>query len=165
MENKIKQNKKYSKTIVHKRKIKYHENKNQILSFVTILSVALMTFSCTNDSPKEVTPLKSIVDIAKADPANFSILVDALKTGLDATLGNAGSYTVFAPTNAAFTTAGITSASISAMTVSADIANLKLVLQNHVISLGTRSNDLLAASYTRTFAFLKQLLLLLQELI
>jgi hypothetical protein len=34
------------------------------------------------------------------------------------------------------------------MTVSADIANLKLVLQNHVISLGTRSNDLLAASYT-----------------
>jgi uncharacterized surface protein with fasciclin (FAS1) repeats len=51
--------------------------------------------------------LKSIVDIAKADPANFSILVDALKkTGLDATLGNAGSYTVFAPTNAAFTTAG-----------------------------------------------------------
>jgi uncharacterized surface protein with fasciclin (FAS1) repeats len=42
---------------------------------------------------------KSIVDIAKADPANFSILVDALKkTGLDATLGNAGSYTVFAPT-------------------------------------------------------------------
>jgi uncharacterized surface protein with fasciclin (FAS1) repeats len=60
-----------------------------------------MTFSCTNDSPKEVTPLKSIVDIAKADPANFSILVDALKkTGLDA-LGNAGSYTVLAPTNAA----------------------------------------------------------------
>jgi hypothetical protein len=38
------------------------------------------------------------------------------------------------------------------MTVSADIANLKLVLQNHV-SLGTRSNDLLAASYTRTFGF------------
>jgi uncharacterized surface protein with fasciclin (FAS1) repeats len=67
--------------------------KNQILSFVTILSVALRR---TNDSPKEVTPLKSIVDIAKADPANFSILVDALKTGLDATLGNAGSYTVLA---------------------------------------------------------------------
>jgi uncharacterized surface protein with fasciclin (FAS1) repeats len=50
--------------------------------------------SCTNDT-KEVTPLKSIVDIAKADPANFSILVDALKkTGLDATLGNAGSYSI-----------------------------------------------------------------------
>jgi uncharacterized surface protein with fasciclin (FAS1) repeats len=44
---------------------------------------------------------KSIVDIAKADPTNFSILVDALKkTGLEATLTSAGSYT-FAPTNAA----------------------------------------------------------------
>jgi hypothetical protein len=40
--------------------------------------------------PKEVTLLKSIVEIAKADQANFSILVDALKkTSLDATLGNA----------------------------------------------------------------------------
>jgi uncharacterized oligopeptide transporter (OPT) family protein len=39
---------------------------------------------------------------------------------------------------------GITSASINAMTAPADntaIANLKLVLQNHVIGLGTRSND------------------------
>jgi hypothetical protein len=54
-------------------------------------------------------------------------------------------------TTNAFTTAGITSASISAMTVSADIANLKLVLQNHVISLGTRSNDLLAAIKTEHF--------------
>lgn len=130
--------------------------KNQILSFIAIIAVALTTFSCTSDSPKEVTPLKSIIDIAKADPANFSILVDALKkTSLDATLGSAGSYTVFAPTNAAFTAAGITSASISAMTAATDIANLKLVLQNHVIGVGTRANDLLTSGYTRTFGFLK----------
>jgi uncharacterized surface protein with fasciclin (FAS1) repeats len=133
--------------------------KKQILSFVTILTVALMTFSCTNDEPKEVTPLKSIVDIAKADPANFSILVDALKkTGLEATLSNSGSYTVFIPTNAAFTAAGITSASINALVAPADnvaIANLRLLLQNHVITLGTRSNDLLTAGYSKTFAFYK----------
>ena len=133
--------------------------KNQILSFVTILAVALMTFSCTNDEPKEVTPLKSIVDIAKEDPANFSILIDALKkTGLEATLANSGSYTVFAPTNAAFTAAGVTSASINALTAPADataISNLRLLLQNHVITLGTRADDLLAAGYTRTFAFYK----------
>lgn len=133
--------------------------KNQILSLVTILAVALMTFSCTNDEPKEVTPLKSIVDIAKADPANFSILIDALKkTGLEATLANSGSYTVFAPTNAAFTAAGVTSASINALTAPADataISNLRLLLQNHVITLGTRADDLLAAGYTRTFAFYK----------
>ncbi|CAM2845426.1 fasciclin domain-containing protein [Flavobacterium frigoris] len=133
--------------------------KNQILSFIAIVAVALTTFSCTSDSPKEVTPLKSIIDIAKADPANFSILVDALKkTGLDGTLGNAGSYTVFAPTNAAFTAAGFTSASINALVAPADnvaIANLKLVLQNHVIGLGTKANDLVAGGYFKTFGFLK----------
>lgn len=130
--------------------------RNQILSFVAILVVALMTFSCSTDEPKEVTPFKSIVDIAKADPTNFSILVDALKkTGLEATLTSAGSYTVFAPTNAAFTAAGYTSAGINALTAPADnvaIANLRLILQNHVVGIGTKSDDLLAAGYTRTFA-------------
>lgn len=130
--------------------------RNQILSLVTILVVALMTFSCSTDEPKEVTPLKSIVDIAKADPANFSILVDALKkTGLEGTLTSAGSYTVFAPTNAAFIAAGYPSSRINSWTVpanNADIATLRLILQNHVIGIGTRSDDLLAAGYTRTFA-------------
>jgi uncharacterized surface protein with fasciclin (FAS1) repeats len=135
--------------------------KNQILYFVTILSVALMTFSCTNDETKDVVKLPSIVDIAKADPANFSILVDALKiTALDLTLSNPGSYTLFAPTNAAFTTAGITSASIKALNplVPADatiIANLKLVLQNHVLGIGTRSLDLVAGGYFKTFGLYK----------
>jgi hypothetical protein len=77
--------------------------------------------------------LKSIVDIAKADPANFSILVDALKkTGLDATLGNAV-HIQYLLLQTQLYNCGITSASISAMTAPADIANLKLVLQNHVI--------------------------------
>jgi uncharacterized surface protein with fasciclin (FAS1) repeats len=135
--------------------------KNQILYFVTILSVALMTFSCTNDDTKDVVKLPSIVDIAKADPANFSIFVDALrKTGLEITLSNPGSYTVFAPTNAAFTAAGYTSAAINALNplVTADaqkIADLKLVLQNHVLGVGTRSSDLLAGGYFKTFGLFK----------
>lgn len=135
--------------------------KNQILYFVTILSVALMTFSCTNDDTKDVVKLPSIVEIAKADPANFSIFVDALKkTGLEVTLSNPGSYTVFAPTNAAFTAAGYTSAAINALNplVPADataIADLKLRLQNHVLGIGTRTSDLLAAGYSKTFGFLK----------
>jgi uncharacterized surface protein with fasciclin (FAS1) repeats len=133
--------------------------KNQILYFVAILSVALMTFSCTNDDTKDVVKLPSIVDIAKADPTNFSILVDALnKTGLATTLSNPGSYTVFAPTNAAFTAAGITSASIIALNpaVPADvqkIADLKLVLQNHILGVGTRSLDLVAGSSFKTFGY------------
>jgi uncharacterized surface protein with fasciclin (FAS1) repeats len=134
--------------------------KNQILYFVTILSVALMTFSCSNDDNREVTKLPSIVEIAKAD-ANFSIFADALKkTGLDVALGNPGSFTVFAPTNTAFTTAGYSSAVINALNplVAIDaqaIADLKLRLQNHVLNLGTRSSDLLATTYFKTFASTK----------
>ena len=134
--------------------------KNQILYFVALISVTLLTYSCSETS-EDVVKLPSIVDIAKADPTNFSILVDALtKTSLATTLSNPGSYTVFAPTNAAFTAAGITSASINALNpnVPADataIANLKLVLQNHVIGIGTRSTDLLAGGYFKTFGFLK----------
>lgn len=134
--------------------------KNQILYFVAILAVTFLTFSCSETSD-DVVKLPSIVDIAKADPANFSILVDALnKTSLTTTLSNPGSYTFFAPTNAAFTNAGITSAYINALnpTVPADavkIADLKLILQNHVLGIGTRTSDLLAGAYFKTFGFLK----------
>jgi len=132
--------------------------KNQLQRFLFVLTTALVLFSCT-DETKVITPLNSILQIAKNDPANFSILVDALvKTGLDGTANGQGSYTVFAPTNAAFTTAGFSSAAINALnsSVPADkivIDNLRSVLQNHIIGIGTRSADLLAAGYTRTFAF------------
>ncbi|WP_396170119.1 fasciclin domain-containing protein [Flavobacterium sp.] len=126
--------------------------KNQILYFVAILSVTFLTFSCSETS-EDVARLPSIVDIAKSDP-NFSILVEAVtKTGLATTLNSPGSYTVFAPTNDAFNKAGIKSGDITAMTDATAIANLRLVVQNHVISTGTRSTDLLAGGYWRTFAF------------
>lgn len=132
----------------------------QLLYFASIFVLMLSTISCTDDT-KEVVKLSSIVEIAKADPANFSILVDALKkTSLDVTLSNPGSYTVFAPTNAAFSAAGYSSAAINALDplVPADaikIADLKLRLQNHVIGIGTRADDLIAGGYFKTFGFLK----------
>jgi transforming growth factor-beta-induced protein len=46
---------------------------------------------------------QSIVDIAVADPDNFSILVDLVVFAeLDGVLSGDGQFTVFAPTNAAF---------------------------------------------------------------
>lgn len=128
--------------------------KNQILYLVAILSVTFLTFSCSETS-EDVVRLPSIVDIAKSDP-NFSVLVEAVtKTGLATTLSNPGSYTVFAPTNDAFKNAGILPGQITAMTDATAIANLRLVVQNHVLSPGTRSTDLLAGGYFRTFAFYK----------
>lgn len=135
--------------------------KNLIQKFIFILAVSASLFSCSDDT-QTIAKFPTIVEIATADPANFSILKDALvKTGLDVTLNTPGSYTVFAPTNAAFTTAGISSAYINALTAPADnvaIANLKQILLYHVIGIGTRANDLIANSatgitgYTKTFA-------------
>jgi uncharacterized surface protein with fasciclin (FAS1) repeats len=71
-------------------------------SFLLTLSViALLGLnSCDNDSSDP-----SIAVIATADP-DLSTLLDALqRTGLDATLNDPGTYTVFAPTNAAFDSA------------------------------------------------------------
>ncbi|QBN19452.1 fasciclin domain-containing protein [Flavobacterium nackdongense] len=126
--------------------------KNQILYLVAILSVTFLTFSCSETS-EDVARLPSIVDIAKSDP-NFSILVEAVvKTGLATTLSNPGSYTVFAPTNDAFNKAGIKSGDITAMTDATAIANLRVVVLNHVLGIGTRSSDLLAGGYFKTFGF------------
>jgi uncharacterized surface protein with fasciclin (FAS1) repeats len=135
--------------------------KNQILKTILVAFVAIMTFSCTStdDNKEVVVPKKSILDIVKADP-DFSILVAALKkTGLEAPgtspLGSAGSYTVFAPTNAAFIKAKFTLDAINALnavTDKATIDNLRKMLQNHILGVGTLANDLLAAGYVKTFA-------------
>jgi uncharacterized surface protein with fasciclin (FAS1) repeats len=136
--------------------------KNQFLYAVIIVALSFFVNSCTEPS-KDVERLPTIVDIANADPANFSILVAALtKTGLATTFTGAGSYTVFAPTNAAFARipAYSTKERVDALNaaVPADlilINDLRTILQYHVQGIGTRSSDLLAAGYSRTFAFYK----------
>jgi transforming growth factor-beta-induced protein len=82
-------------------------NFKTILSVVAMIAIGMFTLtSCqkdddNNDSNINDTP-KSIAAIASADP-QFSILVQALtKADLATTLGQSGTYTVFAPTNDAF---------------------------------------------------------------
>ncbi len=133
--------------------------KNQIIKLMCLFVVAFTTFSCTSDdNNKEIAKLPTILEIAQADPANFSILIEALKaTSLTPTVSGQGSYTVFAPTNTAFTAAGFTEAGIKALNpaVPADattIANLRKILQNHILGVGTKADDLLTAGYVKTFA-------------
>jgi transforming growth factor-beta-induced protein len=77
-----------------------------ILSLVAVIAIGMLTLtSCQKDDDNNDnmnnTP-KSIAAIASADP-QFSILVQALtKADLATTLGQSGTYTVFAPTNEAF---------------------------------------------------------------
>jgi len=71
-----------------------------------LLSLSLITISCNNDddgydTPEE--PQSTTITALASESDDLSILVSALQAaGLDSTLDSEGSFTVFAPTNAAF---------------------------------------------------------------
>lgn len=81
----------------------------------------------------------NLVAIASKE-TNLTIFVAAVKrTELDADIAVLGNYTIFAPTDAAFTSAGITAAAVATLPI--DL--LRSVLRNHIISGRILSTDLL----------------------
>ena len=123
------------------------------IKFLLVALVAFSAFSITSCSDDdEATPApKTITQLAQGN-ADLSILVQALtKADLATTLNNAGTYTVFAPDNQAFIDAGLTSAAISALSTPAEIAGLKNVLLNHVISTKLTAAQL-TTGYKKTLA-------------
>ena len=125
---------------------------NKISKAIAIITVALISFSCENDTENVIEKYPTIVEILDKDATNFSILKAALvKTDLLNTFRNPGSYTVFAPKNSSFVTAGITEVSIAAMTP-AQVATLKKQLQYHVLSVGTLSADFPTNGYMNSFS-------------
>ncbi len=74
---------------------------------VAILSVSLFTVSCKKDDAPAPVQQKSITELATSTP-DLSLLAAAVtRAGLATTLSSAGTFTVFAPTNAAFTSIGL----------------------------------------------------------
>jgi transforming growth factor-beta-induced protein len=97
--------------------------------------------ACNKDEDTDtMEQSKNIVDIASADP-NFSILVEALKKAdLVSTLEDSGPFTVFAPTNAAFTSL-LADLGVSGIDdLSAE--TLKPILLYHVLGAKVMSNGL-----------------------
>lgn len=95
----------------------------------------------------KVIPLPSIKDLAVLNP-NFSLLVAALtRADLVTTFTNAGTFTVFAPTNAAFTDAGLTLEVIN----NTPIPALTEILKNHVLG-STKTASELTTGYVKTLA-------------
>jgi len=80
------------------------KNSFNLFAFFSILVVSVAFLSCEKDKNSNIMTSHTITDVA-ASNSNFSTLVLALKrAGLDDELANpASSFTVFAPTNAAFT--------------------------------------------------------------
>lgn len=123
---------------------------NKIKLIALLALVAFVSLSCNNDDDNDTSPQpQTIVAIAKGNP-NLTSLVAALeKADLATTLNASGSYTVFAPTNTAFS-AFLTAngyADLNAVPVPA----LKEILLNHVLAAKVKSTDI-ATGYVKTLA-------------
>ena len=110
-----------------------------------LLLVGLTILSCSNDDDGGPRPSGELtITQNAANDTDLTLLVQALqRANLDATLEGTGPFTVFAPTNQAFTDllADLGASSIDEVEVDA----LTDILLNHVISGETRSTDLTSA--------------------
>ena len=106
---------------------------NLFFLLITVLSFGFI--ACSDEDESSIPETNTIVDIAVGD-AQFSTLVAALqRTNLVSTLQGTGPFTVFAPTNAAFTALGVDLATISD-------SDLTKILLNHVIGAKVNAGDI-----------------------
>lgn len=126
------------------------KNISKVIKLSVLAIIASISFGCSNDDNSASSPTNnSISGIASRTP-DLSLLVDALnRADLVQTLDQSGSYTVFAPTNAAFTTYLNDNgySSLNEVPVNA----LKEILLNHVVS-GVLPSSSLATGYLKTLA-------------
>lgn len=92
-------------------------------------------------------PTKTIAQLATETPSLSLLLTAVVKAGLAGAVSGPGKFTVFAPTNDAFTAAGFpTDASIN----SADAAAVTAIVSAHVLPTTVFSSDLIAGSTANT---------------
>jgi uncharacterized surface protein with fasciclin (FAS1) repeats len=121
------------------------KNYFKLFTLALLASTVLIFPSCDDDN----TNLDSIVEIASADP-QFSILVEALvKADLVDALSGDGPFTVFAPTNTAFSNL-LDDLGVASLD-DVDEATLKNILLHHVVSGKVMAADL-TNSYVATLS-------------
>ena len=106
---------------------------------LTVLASSLFLMSCEKDEPTSNT----ITDVVLQNN-DFTILRAAVSRAGLADALRAGTLTVFAPNDAAFTASGLDLATVNGL----DVNTLKAVLQYHVLATKNLSTDLPTASNT-----------------
>jgi uncharacterized surface protein with fasciclin (FAS1) repeats len=121
--------------------------KLKLLKTAFVAIFAVVAFSCSDDDSNNTN--NTIAGIASRN-ANLSSLVAALdRAGLTSTLNGSGSFTVFAPTNAAFTAFLNANGFANLEAVPVDV--LRQVLLNHVVTGSVQSSQL-STGYIKTLA-------------
>ncbi|MFN7099555.1 MAG: fasciclin domain-containing protein [Flavobacterium sp.] len=124
------------------------KNAIKFKSLLMIALLAIFSVSCDNDDDKAVAD-ETITGLAVKSP-NLSILVQALtRADLATTLQGSGSFTVFAPTDAAFTAFLQANNFANINQVPQDV--LTRILLNHVVSGNFRAANL-QTGYIKTLA-------------
>ena len=122
--------------------------KNIFKVFSVALAIGFAVVSC-NDNEDEPVMSQTIYAIASRDADLSSLKTAVDKAGLAATLDAQGTFTVFAPSNAAFTTFLKANGFASLNDVPA--AALKEILLNHVLAKSVKSTEL-TTGYVSTLA-------------
>ncbi|WP_320814005.1 fasciclin domain-containing protein [Flavobacterium sp.] len=120
------------------------KNITKLIKLTLCVATMAIMFSCSDD---DSTQNNSISGIASRN-SDLTTLVEALdRADLVQTLDQSGNYTVFAPTNAAFST--FLTANGFASINDVPVATLKEILLNHVINSVNYSTDL-STGYVKT---------------
>ncbi len=120
--------------------------KTILLAFIAISSLTIT--SCSDDDDDSTPAVDNTITGVASRTANLSTLVSALnRAGLASTLQGSGPFTVFAPTNAAFST--FLTANGYANIDAVPVAALKEILLNHVVN-GENLSTSLTTGYVKT---------------
>jgi uncharacterized surface protein with fasciclin (FAS1) repeats len=130
-------------------KLSKQNSMKKLFRNVAIVALSIVAISCSKDENQPAQ--QTITEIAVATP-DFSTLVTALtRTDLDGVLDEPGTYTVFAPTNAAFNTF-FASLGANVTVDNVDVNVLKSILLNHVIGSEIKSAAIPASVYVSTLS-------------
>ncbi len=94
-----------------------------------------------------VPPTRTIAEVVSTNPDFSTLLAAVIRANLATAVSGAGKFTVFAPTNAAFTAAGFANA---AAINAADQTVITTVVRNHVLTTNVFASDLINNSTVAT---------------
>ena len=135
---------------------------NKISKALAVVTMALLSFSCENDSEKVIEKYPTIAETLEKNATNdYSFLIKALKaTQLYTLTTNPGSYTLFAANNTSFASYSSTNIPAGTLVDATDLSTLtatqinelKRVLMNHFVVVGTLSKDFPNDNYIKTYS-------------
>ena len=123
--------------------------KTKKLKIMTLIACFALTFSSCSDDDNQTVQLDNTITGIASRTSDLSILVQALtRADLATTLQGSGPFTVFAPTNAAFTAFLATTPYATINDV--PVPTLREILLNHVVSGAVQSTGLVNNTYIKT---------------